>query len=147
MDYRLKAIDKLRHIREYEAAYKVRLDKLRELDDQLKALKIPSPKSDPVQGGGTKVEERWLNLIAEKGEVQDEEFEHTKRRVKRFNTAWAALSERDKRVLTLWYIEKYRGDKAQIVADELKIARCTAYVYRDEALENFALAYYGAVKT
>ena len=95
MDYRKLAIDELRNIEQLRAAEKVCRDRLAELNAELHSIKIPSPQTDPVKGGGNKVEERWLNLIASKTD-EERRLKSIQRRLRRFNTAWAVLSERDR---------------------------------------------------
>ena len=146
MDYRKIAIDELRHINEIRTAEAVCRDRLIELNDRLRSLKIPAPQTDPVQGGGSRTEDRWLNIIAAKCD-EEKRLRNVRRRLKRFDTAWAALDERDRSVLKTWYIDPGRFDRADCVVQKLRCARSTAYEWRDEALINFSRAYFGAVVT
>ena len=146
MDYRRIAVDELRHINELRAAERICRDRLIELNDQLRSLKIPAPQTDPVQGGGNKVEDRWLNLIALKSD-EEKRLRNVRRRLKRFDTAWAVLTERDRSVLEIWYIDKGRYDRAERVIQETGCVRSTAFEWRDTALLNFTRAFYGEVVT
>lgn len=143
MDYRRLAIDELRHVNELRTAERICRDRLAELADELRSLKIPAPQTDPVQGGGSKTEERWLNLIS--AQIDEERrLKNVRRRLKRFNTAWAILSERDKAVLNEWYI--VGGNScAERVATREHCDRATAFRWRDEAIISFARAFFGAV--
>jgi len=143
MDYRRYAIDELRSVGELRAAEKVCLDRLVELDERLQALKVPSPQADPVSGGGSRTEERWLNLIAAKAD-EERRLREIRRRLRRFDTAWAAIGERDRRVLEEWYIVGGRSCAERVAAREYCDER-TARRWRDDALVRFARAYYGAV--
>lgn len=144
MDYRRYAIDELRRVNGLRAAERVCRDRLAELSEELRAFRIPSPQTDPVQGGGNKTEERWLSIIASQ---QDEErrLKNTRRRLRRFNTAWAVLSERDRAILETWYIETGNFDRAEVVSSREHCGRATAYRWRDEAIICFARAYFGTV--
>ena len=144
MDYRKLAIDELRNIEQLRAAEKVCRDRLLELNESLKSLKTSTPQSDPVRGGGSQTEERWLNLIAAKMD-KERRLKSIQRRLRRFNTAWATLPERDKMVLQIWYIDSGNYDRAECVVNREHCGRATAFRWRDEALINFARAFFGAV--
>jgi len=143
MDYRKLAIDELRNIEQLRAAEKVCRDRLLELNESLKSLKTSTPQSDPVKGGGNKVEERWLNLIASKTD-EERRLKSIQRRLRRFNTAWAVLSERDQAVLTEFYITGGKTPAERIATKEHCDVR-TAYRWRDEAIICFARAFFGEV--
>lgn len=143
MDYRTMAINELRNIPALRAAERICRDRLAEMEDELTSFRIPSPQSDPVQGGGNKTEERWLSIIAAQ---QDEErrLRNVRRRLRRFNTAWGALSERDRSVLSDWYIEPGMDCPERTMRRE-GCSRRTAYTYRDSALVTFTRSFYGVV--
>lgn len=145
MDYRKLSIDELRHVNELRAAERICRDRLDELSAELHAFKIPSPQADPVQGGGNKTEERWLSIIASQMD-EERRLKNVRRRLRRFNTAWAVLSERDKAVLTEWYIVG-GNNCAERVANREHCDTRTAFRWRDEALITFARAFLGAVVT
>jgi len=145
MDYRKLAVDELRHINELRSADRICRNRLDELTAELHSMKIPSPQSDPVQGGGNKTEERWLSIIASQMD-EERRLKNVRRRLKRFNTAWVVLSERDRAVLTGFYIDT-NGNGAERVANREHCDRATAYRWRDEAIISFARAFYGAVVT
>ena len=146
MDYRRIAVDELRHINELRAAERICRDRLIELNDQLRSLKIPAPQTDPVQGGGNKVEDRWLNLIALKSD-EEKRLRNVRRRLKRFDLAWETLSDRDRAVLKTWYIDPGHFDRAECVIRETGCVRSTAFEWRDSALLNFTRAFFGEVVT
>jgi len=146
MDYRKYAIDELRHVNELRAAERICRDRLAELQAELTRLKVPSLQTDPVSGGGNKVEERWLGIIAAKAD-EERRLKSIRRRLRRFDTAWETLSERDRAVLATWYIDLGRFDRADSIVREHGCARSTAIVWRDTALLNFTRAFFGAVVT
>lgn len=145
MDYRKFAIDELTHIDELRAAEKICRDRLAELNEQLTATRIPSPQSDPVQGGGSRTEDRWLSLIVSKSD-EEKRLRNVQRRLRRFNTAWAVLSERDQNVLNEYYICGVWG-AAERIANREHCDERTVRRWRDEALSNFSRAFYGAIVT
>lgn len=146
MDYRKLAIDELRAVQQLRAAERICRDRLDELSAELHAFKIPSPQADPVQGGGNKTEERWLSIIASQMD-EERRLKNVRRRLRRFNTAWRTLSERDKAALIEWYITPGNFDRAEKVSGEQRCSRRTAFDYRDDAIINFARAFYGEVVT
>ncbi|MPM54880.1 hypothetical protein SDC9_101663 [bioreactor metagenome] len=125
LDYRKLAEDELRAVRQLRAAEAICRDRLAELGDELRSFRTPSPQTEPVRGGGSKTEERWLSIIAAQ---QDEErrLRNVRRRLKRFNTAWAVLAERDRTVLADWYIEP-GGDPADRITRREGCSRRTAF--------------------
>ena len=104
MDYRKLAEDELRHVEELRAAEKICRDRLSDLTDQLHTTKVPSPQSDPVHGGGSKIEDRWLNIIALKMD-EEKRLRNVRRRTRRRqycaangkNTAAGYQGERSKK--------------------------------------------------
>lgn len=145
MDYRDLAKDELRHINELRAAEKICQDRLAELTAKLHSMKIPSPQTDPVQGGGNKTEERWLSLIASQMD-EERRLKSARRRIKRFNTVWEVLTERDRVVLGAWYIDGGRNCAERVANREHCDVR-TAFRWHDEALIRFTRSFYGAVIT
>lgn len=145
MDYRKFAEDELKHIEELRAAEKICGDRLSDLNEQLHTSRVPSLQSDPVKGGGSKIEDRWLNIISQKID-EEKRLRNVRRRLKRFNTAWAVLSDRDQNVLTVFYIRSCRGAAERIASKEHCDER-TAFRWRDDALLCFTRAFYGEVVT
>ncbi len=143
MDYREKAIDELRAVKQLRAAERICRDRLAELTEELRSMKIPTPQTDPVQGGGSKTEERWLNIIADK-EEEVTRLREVRRRLRRFEVAWAVLSDRDRTVLNEYYISGRWGAAERITHREHCDER-TARRWRDEAIFIFARAFLGAV--
>lgn len=145
MDYRKLAVDELRKISALRTAEVVCRDRLSELNDRLHTLKIPSPQAAPVQGGGNRTEEQWLNVIASKSD-EERRLRSLRRRLKRFDLAWNKLTDRDKAVLDVWYITGGRN-AAEAVANREHCDRSTAFRWRDEAIISFARTFYGEVVT
>lgn len=143
MDYQKYAIDELVHIEQLRVAEKVCRDRLAELNEKLHTVKIPSPQTDPVKGGGSKTEDRWLNLITAKAD-EEKRLKNVRRRLRRFNTAWAVMSERDQNVLTAFYIQGGKNCAERIASREHCDER-TAFRWRDEALLCFTRAFYGDI--
>lgn len=145
-DYRKDAIDELKCINALRAAAQNCRDRLKELDAELTRMKAVSLQTDPVQGGGNKTEERWCNIVNEK-DKEREKLRPVLKRLQRFDRAWAVLSERDRNVLTDWYIESGQFDRADRVVSNLGCSRSTAFNWRDDAIINFTRAWCGAVVT
>jgi len=144
VDYRKFAMDELRHIEELRAAERICRDRLLELRESLHSIKSPALETEPVKGGGNKTEERWLNIIAAQMD-EEKRLRNVRRRIKRFDVAWAVLSERDQLVLTVWYIEGGSFDRAEKLSNREGCGRATAFRWRDEALISFTRAFYGEV--
>lgn len=146
MDYRKLAIDEIRRISELRAAEKICRDRLAELKDRLMTVKNIMSDKVVVTGSHKSVEDRWLDIIAAQSD-EEKRLRNVRRRLRRFNTAWSTLSERDRRVLSLFYIEKPRNYLDQCAAVIGCSARSRVYEVRDEALINFTRAFYGEVVT
>ena len=145
MDYRKFAADELRHIEALRAAERICRDRLSDLSEELNSFKVPSLQMDPVKGGGTKTEERWLNILSAQMD-EEKRLKNVRRRIKRFNIAWEVLTERDQKVLTGFYITG-GSSCADRIADSEHCDVRTAFRWRDEALVSFTRAFYGAVVT
>lgn len=145
VDYRKQAIDELKRINELRAAETVCRDRLSELNAKLRGVKVPSPQTEPVQGGGNKIEERWLNLMLAKDD-EEKRLKSIVRGLRRFDIAWAVLSERDHNVLTEFYINGKWG-AAERIANSEHCDERTARRWRDEALIRFTRALLGTVIT
>lgn len=143
MDYRKFAIDELTHVEELRAADRVCRDRLSDLTDQLHTTRVPSLQSEPVHGGGSRTEDRWLSIIGQKIN-EENRLRNVERKLRRINTAWSVLSERDQTVLTVFYINGGKGAAERLATKESCDER-TAFRWRDEALACFTRAFYGVV--
>lgn len=146
MDYRKSATDELRRIPGLRAAQKNCQDRISDLNDKLTATKNPMMDKQPVSGTPSAADERWLNLISAKSD-EEERLKKTRRELRRFYTAWRILSERDRRILELFYIEKPADYIDRCAAVIHCSARSRVYEVKDEALIAFTRAYYGEVVT
>jgi hypothetical protein len=143
MDYRKLAEEELQQVGQLRTAERICRERLAELTEQLNNVRIPGLQKDPVRGGGTKTEERWLTVIAAKMD-EERRLKQLSRRLKQFDAAWAVLDDRDRAALDEWYIAGGNNCAERLARREHCEIR-TAFRWRDEAIIRFARAFYGAV--
>ena len=144
MDYRTLAIDELRNISARRTAAYVCRDRLAELTGRLRGLRGRTQSTEPVTGSGdNQVEAQWLNLLAAKTD-EEQRLKTVLRCTRRFDEAWQTLTDRDRDVLTEFYIVGGRG-AADRAALKLRCDPRTAFRWRDEALIAFTRSFFGAV--
>lgn len=144
MDYRTLAIDELRNISARRTAAYVCRDRLAELSGRLRSLRGRTQSTEPVTGSGdNQVEAQWLSLLASKAD-EEQRLKTVLRCTRRFDAAWQTLTDRDRDVLTEFYITGGKGaaDRVSVI---MHCDRATAFRWRDDALISFTRAFFGAV--
>ena len=116
-------------------------DKIASLDDRMQSIRGGMSDATPVQGGACWAQENLINCIAEK-----ERLVHTRaavaRLVKLVERGLAGLTDQERRVLELFYIQRQDGYIERLM-DELHVERAHVYRIKDAALYKFTVALYG----
>lgn len=116
-------------------------DKIASLDDRMQSIRGGMSDATPVQGGESRAQESLINCIAEK-----ERLGHTRaavsRLVKLVERGLAGLTDQERRVLELFYIQRQDGYIERLM-DELHVERAHVYRIKDAALYKFTVALYG----
>ena len=119
-------------------------EQMQQANDRLYNLKSATTDKDPVQGGGSKPEENWINGIDRKmllcGKMEDAE-----KFMAWFGPAWAKLTEGERIVLEeRWMVHRTdRGGWVESVRNRLHIEQAQCYRECDQALERLTLFLYG----
>ena len=116
-------------------------DKIASLDDRMQSIRGGMSDATPVQGGESRTQGNLINCIAEK-----ERLGHTRaavaRLVKLVERGLAGLTDQERRVLELFYIQRQDGYIERLM-DELHVERAHVYRIKDAALYKFTVALYG----
>lgn len=140
MDWKKEAKDELRNYERLKMSLQNIKDRIQGLEEQKFSIKSSSDDT-PVQGGGSKHEDKLLNLI-----VEQERLKHTYRanklRVALVENGLSALSDVEKTVVTEF--ANYRpGVAVELIADKTGYERAQIYRIYDSALYKFTVAEYG----
>lgn len=118
-------------------------ERLSYLKDEMERVKGPVLNTTPVQGGAlNKEEERRLNNIALRAELA-ENAKTLEREIGDFDKAWQCLTERERLVLTVFFVEPQR-DCVKRLSDQLGYEARKVYYLRNEALYKLTILLYGA---
>lgn len=126
----------------YEEKLKDSSEKIAEIDSRL--FSVSSPGTSPVQGGANRREDMLCGCIDRKYLEEMRRFE-AEEYFKDATPAWEVLSDEDKWVLTIRFVEKNAYDvksPVQKVMEHFHCERSRAFEMISEALERFARALY-----
>ena len=145
VDWKRVAIDDLRSY----ALQKDSLASTKELAESI-AKRLQSPSGggydrEPVMGGCSTVEDRWIAGIVEK-ELLWEAYETTAQHISRIEHALAMLSDDERLVLELFYINRPRRYIDEL-CERLCVEQSRVYQIKDKALSKFTLAMFGQLRT
>ena len=134
MNWKKEAENDLRsYMRRKDSLQNIR-DKIASLDDRMQS----------IRGGESRAQENLINCIAEK-----ERLGHTRaavaRLVKLVERGLAGLSDQERRVLELFYIQRQAGHVERLM-DELHVEQTQIYRIKDAALYKFTVTLYGIVE-
>lgn len=144
MDWKKSAIEDLRN-------YNARKDSLDNIITRIAALKDQSASvkcsmnsdSVPVQGGGTKIEDRILSNLVER-ERLTHTYRATKKLVELTERGLAGLDDGARLVLERFFIAPAKGNVERL-KDELGYEERQIYRMKDQALYDFTIREYGLV--
>lgn len=145
VDWKRVMIDELRNYRLWQNSLDATNERAREIENMMQSPMGGSYDKTPVMGGASTLEDRWLNGIAEVWLLR-EAHSATEQRVKQIEQALSLLTDEERLVLELFYI-----DRPSRHIDELRERLCVekSQVYRIEerALRRFTHAMIGQIET
>jgi len=144
MDWKREAADKLRVYQARKDSLASIAEEIKRLTDEATSIRSATTDGTPVSGGSSTREDRLVNSIAKRQELQLT-YKITRSLVKQVDTALAALDEEEQLVLDRFYIHRAKGN-VQRLCDELCVEQSSAYRRRDSALRHFTIALYGMVE-
>lgn len=95
----------------------------------------------PIQGGGSRYEDRLLDLIVQADRLRLT-LNANRIRLKLIERGLAALSKQDRLILTV-FAENKPGDAVEILSEKLYLERAQIYRLWNAALYRFTIAEYG----
>ncbi len=134
----------LDELRRYEAR-KQSISSLRNrismLADNFGRLRRAQANVDPVQGGGSYMEEHLLNNMVEKDRLM-ENLRVTSKVVKWLEQGLNTLTAEERLVLEYFYINRLEGYR-EILCERLSVEQSKLYHLKDQALEKLTRVLYG----
>ena len=145
-DWKYKAKDKLRDYSAQLNAVATLPLEIKRLEAEYPASKAANPDVTPVQGGGTTQADRALTNIVRRQEIEAMLY-RAKKSVAFVEAALARLSEEERLVLELMYINRQRGAVGRL-REELHLEdERSVYKRADKALKRLTIAMYGATES
>lgn len=133
-------------LREYEAKRVA----ARSLPDEIARIRADTTKlsgssnSTPVKGGGSRWEDRQINMIV-KCDKLETSLAYAKNWVSNVERGLAILNAEERLILERFYINPAKGNVDRL-CDELHLEKTAIYDRKDAALRKYTLARYGCVE-
>lgn len=140
-----EAESKLRMYNARKHALKSLSEQIANLEAQMTCVRSAAADGTAVHGGGSGRETALLDNIAERAELE-KALEHTREWVNAVSGALRSLTNEERRVLDLFYIEKQKGCVERL-SEEMHMSKSNVYRHRDNALMKFTCCYYGVLET
>lgn len=102
----------------------------------------------PIDGGGSKYEDDMLDSLIKKQRLEDK-YKDTIEFVKWVDKGLNLLSERDRNIIYICYIEEHSSKSKRwidYICSSYAVSKSKAYDLRDEVLRNFTLNMYGCIE-
>lgn len=138
--------ESMEELREYEAKRAAATN----LPDEIAKLRASatmlggSNSSTPVKGGGSKWEDRQINLIVKYDKLETS-LAYARGWVSKVERGLAILSAEERLILDRFYINPAKGNVDRL-CDELHLEKTAVYNRKDAALRKYTLARYGCVE-
>lgn len=143
MDWKRAAIEDLRTYNKRKQSLENIREKIRSLDDQFKSIKMSSADITPIQGGGNKTEDNWINNITQRQRLQYT-YAAAKRLVDLVEKGLSGLSDQQRTILTTFYIDRPQGH-IDLLMERLHVEQAQIYRMKDDALYQFTVSMYGLI--
>ena len=124
--------------------YQRQKESLKNISDKVVALKLKyqaircaNTDSTPVQGGTSRVEDNMLDNIVERQRLEYT-YKATKRLVELVERGLAGLSDSERLVLSMFYINRPSGH-IEVLMNKLNLERTRVYELKDKALYRFTM--------
>ena len=143
MNWKLESMEELREYEAKRTAVESIPQEIRQLREQMGKLG-GSSSSVPVQGGGSRWEDRQINLIV-KIDKLDASLGIAQDWVKKVERGLAVLTAEERLILDRFYINPAKGNVDRLCG-ELHLEKTAVYNRKDAALRKYTLARYGCVE-
>lgn len=138
-------IDKLRNYASRKASLEFTAKELERLNAEMTRIQSSMKDEAPVSGGTNHTEDRLVNLIMKKCEIEAIRKE-TEAWVLNLERALAALDADERHIIEVMCIEQIRGAVEQLCNDFGEVDERTIYRRRNRALRHLTVLYYGALE-
>ena len=142
MKWKQEAIEKLR---KYNLLLSARVnipEEIARLESEACSIKSATADGTPVQGGGNKREDRILDNIMAREELQLQ-YKRNEREIHAIERGIAALNEEERRVLKEMYMTSDKGGKERLMRELNLTDETSLYKKAKRILYRFTLAMYG----
>lgn len=144
MNWKKEAENDLRCYTKRKSALDNIRDQIMTLQLEQKSIKACTADSEPVKGGGSKTEDRWINNIV-KIERLSLSYSAAKKIVSLIEKGLDGLTEEQKDFLTQFYIDRQDGHVERLM-EKYHIETSQVYRIKDEALYYFTVTMYGILE-
>lgn len=142
MNWKREAVEQLRNYQSNKRALKNMADRIAMINERMKATRTAAVSDEPGgRDGMRQVEDVWLDAITERDNLKIR-LSAEQRRVRLVERGLSALTEDERTILTMFYIDRPR-DHLTAVCERFKVETATAYRMKDAALRKFVCEEYG----
>jgi len=145
MDWKSIAIEKLKDYQAKRQALESIPLEIAQVESTMTSIRSSRPDATPVKGGSAGYEDKMLNCLAQKDELQ-RVLERTKLWIKEVDGALSVLDPNDRKVLEYLCIYPTKDGLDRLV-NELFVELRQAYKKREKALRKFTIALYGCTES
>lgn len=143
MNWKAEAGKDLKTYPQRKAAVENIKEKIKVLDEQFKSLKGISA-GEPVMGGASKQEDRWLDNISERERLSFS-LKIAVALVELTEKGLEALGERERQILEGFYMQRAENNIEKL-CERFHFEKSRLYELKDNALKKFTIAMYGTVE-
>lgn len=139
--WRMQALNDLQSLNAKRLALVNIPQRIAELESQSTSIRSATADGTPVKGGGSGRENMLLNNITERDDLQHT-LEETQKQVSRIEKALGALTDTERRILQVRFIDKEPGALTKLSC-ELNLDERTVKNRQSDALKLFSIAMRG----
>ena len=144
MNWKYESMEELREYEAKRAATESLPDEIARLKADGRKMGGANSSSTPVVGGGSRWEDRQINLIV-KCDKLETSLAYAQGWVSRVERGLAILSAEERLILDRFYINPAKGNVDRL-CDELHLEKTAIYNRKDAALRKYTLARYGCAE-
>lgn len=144
MDWKKVAIDDLRHYRCLKDALKNLNDNITNLVEDSISLKSGLSNPEPIKGGGTKQEDKMINMIVKKERLKLNQ-KAIQALMKMIERGLNNLNENELSILKYFYMEEGRKISIDCLCNKMGYEKSRIYQIRNDGLKKFTMSMYGII--
>ena len=144
MNWKYESMEELREYEAKRTAVETIPDEIAQLKADMHKLGGGNSSSVPVKGGGSRWEDRMINLIV-KCDKLESSLAYAQEWVHRVERGLAVLTAEERLILDRFYINAAKGNVDRLCG-ELCVEKSQVYSKKDAALRRYTLARYGCAE-